>query len=347
MQKKGITLVASIILIIFATITVLAVNTFVVQRLLQGESKRAGAGALSLAQAGVQKALYDFRLNAQTGNGYFSLGQTNIDADHYFVLGGVTSDVDWLWVDASTTILGTPFEPPLTPAECRAWGNACDQACDDVEDACDDQCAAEEDICKAACGRDQQCKNACHQVKLACGQACNAAGSDCKGDCRDMEKACTDRNLLMNLKIQSVTDSRDITIERMEVTWDNACKLKEITIDGTKVWQGTSTSPANGVLNPAVVLDTTPGMVPSKYIVDKIKFSCDMTDATRIDINFVMTDGSQKSVRVYPSSTNASFTVKSTGKITSSNVYRTMEAEYNTFTSTILNYQEVNGQVTP
>ena len=99
------TLVVSVMLIVFVSIAVLGVTTFIIQRLSQAETKRRSARCLYLAQAGVHHALYNFRFHdLGAPNGYFTLGQTNIDADNYFDL--TATDADLLMVNTSTAVLG-------------------------------------------------------------------------------------------------------------------------------------------------------------------------------------------------------------------------------------------------
>ncbi len=106
-NDKGLTLAASVILIIFASIAVLSVTTFIVQRLSLIETKRTSASAFYLAQAGVNQALYSYRTTGP--NAYFTPGQTVISGDpsSSFVLGGTTSsgfDSDLLMVDTNSGI---------------------------------------------------------------------------------------------------------------------------------------------------------------------------------------------------------------------------------------------------
>lgn len=99
LNKKGITLIASVILIIFAAIVVLSVSTFVIERLSQNQIYSLKAKTIYLAQAGIHKAIYDFRFRKLSGNGYLTFGQANIDANNFFVIGGSAGDL--IMVDAS------------------------------------------------------------------------------------------------------------------------------------------------------------------------------------------------------------------------------------------------------
>lgn len=96
MNRKGITLIASIMLIVFASIAVLGVTTFIVERLKQNEAKSKDLQCVYLAQAGIHKALYDYFYNSRV-----TKGKTNIDVDNFFVLGGTAAD--FLMVDTTST----------------------------------------------------------------------------------------------------------------------------------------------------------------------------------------------------------------------------------------------------
>ena len=95
---------AAVMLIVFVSIAVLGVTTFIVQRFKQYNAEGINTSCIYLAQAGVQNALYFYRFRDLTANGYFTLGQTNIDSNNFFVLGG--TDADMLMVNTSTSALG-------------------------------------------------------------------------------------------------------------------------------------------------------------------------------------------------------------------------------------------------
>jgi hypothetical protein len=128
----------------------------------------------------------------------------------------------------------------------------------------------------------------------------------------------------------------------MIVTWDNARRLTRIVINGTRLWSGSVRSPVDADLSPDFTLNTTPTIYP----IDELRFGASMAGTT-ISIEFVMTDGSTKIVTVYPASNNYNCTVKATGRITGSNAYRTIQAVYNARTSRIIQYDEINTQMTP
>lgn len=253
--RRGITLIAAVMLIVFASIAVLGVTTFIVQRLVQLEAGRRNISCLYLAQAGINRAIYDFRFHDLKAAGYFTLGQDNIDADNFFVLGGSAGDL--LMLNSSLASL-----------------------------------------------------------------------------------AVVDTDLI-NLQIQNATDSTDITIDRMVVSWNNSRRLQVIRIDNSDVWTGNAESPADADIT-NFTLDTTPTIYP----IDYLRFDDSMAGST-ISIQFVMTDGSSRSLTVYPASNNYNFTLKSTGKTSASNFFRTIQADYNALTGRIIDYHEINNEITP
>ncbi len=254
-NNQGIVLVASIMLIVFASIIVLSTSTFIVQRLIAVDAKENQLMDLNLAHAGIQQAVYFYRFRDISANGYFTLGQTNVNATDYFVLGGAAGDL--LMVNTATAAL-------------------------------------------------------------------SGTGID-----------------LQNLRIQNATNTKTITIDRMIVSWNNTRLLQNIRINGSSVWTGNLASPAN-----ANITNFTLNTTPTIYNINRLRFNGSMAGAT-ISIQFVMTDGTIRNLQVYPASNNFNFTVKSTGKTTGSNIYRTLQADYNALTGKIINYNEINTQITP
>ncbi|MEA3560848.1 MAG: hypothetical protein U9R31_03660 [Candidatus Omnitrophota bacterium] len=148
--------------------------------------------------------------------------------------------------------------------------------------------------------------------------------------------------LLKGLTVQNATSSKAITIDRLIVTWDTGVMLLEIWINGSKVWgegEEGKRSPADCDIDD-FILDTTP------VVIDPLVFHGSISGTT-INIEFVMKNGSTKGLTVFPKSQNYSFTVKSTGKTTNSNIYRTIRADYNALTSKITNYSEIDTEITP
>lgn len=364
-HKRGVTLVTSVILIVFASGSVLSTTTFIVQRFSQNRAKLRRTQSLYLAQAGVHNAIYNFRFNAQAGNGYFSLGQTNVDTENYFVVGG--TDADMLMVDTSQSYLGGT----ATQGECQAYGRACSDNCNAQRDACYAQCDSNRATCRAQADSDwQACRAACpggqagaacrancdaqrdaaralcDAVWNACRQDCDTARQSCRDSCNAQQDACIDGTKLIDIYLQNATNSKTITIDRMIVTWQNTQNLVEIMINGTIVWSGSLPSPADADLNPNFPFNAVPTN-PTKYLMDYLKFSGNMSGVAT-SVQFVMTDGSMtENIPVFPASNNFNFTVKSTGKTTGPNLYKTLEARYNALTGKVIDYGEINVEITP
>lgn len=104
-KTRGIALIACVMLIVFVSIAVLGVSRFIVERLSGLDANRVYINSLYLAQAGVHNALYNFRFNDRGGgNGYFSLGTTNIDTSNSFSITATAADL--LMLNTSAAVLG-------------------------------------------------------------------------------------------------------------------------------------------------------------------------------------------------------------------------------------------------
>lgn len=158
---------------------------------------------------------------------------------------------------------------------------------------------------------------------------------------------------LIGLRIQNATSSVSpaVTISRMVITWVKtgaARTLRSIRIGGVDRWIGNLSSPANAVFPTPYTLDTTPTTVA----VDRLRFSGSMAGLTSMSIQFVMSDASTKTIAVFPASNNCIFTIKSTGKVSGSNIFRTIQADYDLMpttyatTSRINNINEINTEIT-
>ncbi len=150
---------------------------------------------------------------------------------------------------------------------------------------------------------------------------------------------------LINLRIQNATNSRSIRIDRMIVTWNNARRLTQIRINNINVWNGNLASPANANIN-NFSLNT-----PTIYTIRYVRFNGNMLTVPTIPpgspltitIQFVMRDGSTKTLTAYPASNNNIFTVQSTGTTTGSTIYRKIQADYNAnaIPGRIVTYSEI------
>ncbi|MFH0762588.1 MAG: hypothetical protein V1925_01715 [Candidatus Omnitrophota bacterium] len=97
-NKKGIALIAAIMLIVFTSIVVLSVSVFIFQRLKQNDVESSKIRAIYLAQAGAHRAIYDYR-----SGGAVTLGQVTVAAGKTFTLGG--SKADLFLADAASVMV--------------------------------------------------------------------------------------------------------------------------------------------------------------------------------------------------------------------------------------------------
>ena len=103
-NTRGITLFAALLLIIFVAVSVFGVSIFVVQSLSQNSIKQAQLKTVDLAEAGLHQAVYFYRFRDLTGNGYFTTGQTNLDANNFFILTANMGDL--LMTNTATAAVG-------------------------------------------------------------------------------------------------------------------------------------------------------------------------------------------------------------------------------------------------
>lgn len=277
-KRKGLVLIAAIMLIVFVSIAVLGLAVFIVQWFKQLSTDQIRAKCLYLAQAGIQDAIYRVRstyLKPGTTYGSYATGLTPVDIGETYCRGvsfpnpALAGAADFLMVNTVTSIL---------------------------------------------------------------------AGAAVSG-----------------AKYQKATSSAlpVVTIDRMIIEWvkTGAVRyLRQITLNGVNVF----TSVANNVSGyNADITNTTYSTTNYSVLTNSLTFSGSMTGLTWLDVTYIMTDGSSKKVRLYPASNSCQFAVNSTGKVASSNIYRTIKATYDLMpttyatTSRIVDIDEINAEVTP
>jgi len=268
-KRKGLALIAAIMLIVFVTIVVFSLTTFIVQWFSQIDADQINSKCLYLAQAGIQDAIYDVRFsrNLPSRYGSFTLGLNTVDVGETYRRGGTAADL--MMVDTSNT---------------------------------------------------------------------SQSGQDLTG-----------------LRIQNATStvSPAVAISKMVITWVKSGTVRtlvSIRIGGVNIPATISpaSSPATAVFTTPYVLNTTPTFIA----VNRVRFSGNMSGLSSMIIQFVMSDASTKTVSVFPASNNCIFTIKSTGKVSGSNIYRTIKADYNLMpttyatTSRISDIDEINTEIT-
>ncbi len=157
------------------------------------------------------------------------------------------------------------------------------------------------------------------------------------------------KNELRNVWLQNVTNAKNIIIQSVTLSWNNANTsfLTSIIQSGTVIWSGSvdHTGVNNLDLNPDVTLS------PGSRISLRYHFSGDMSVST-ISIQYFLSDGSRRSETIYPQADVKNFTINSTGRAAGSNIYRTIRASYNSYNSTpairkVFEYKEINVACNP
>lgn len=274
-KRKGLALIAAVMLVVFITMAVLGLSTFIVQWFLQLNADQINAKCLYLAQAGIQDAIYEIRssyLNPATTYGSFTTGLTTVNTGETYRRGGTAAD--FLLVNTA-------------------------------------------------------------------GAAWNAATF-----------------ILSGINVQKATSSAipAVTIASVNVCWTRAGgpnrNIDRITIGGA-TWTGNLPS-LNCPGRNADIADVT---LNTSFIPVTLRWSNSIT-LTDVIIQFNMTDGSTKTVDLWdgnlptPPPNNCLFTIKSTGKVSGSNIYRTIQADYNLKPTTyaaasrIDNINEINTEIT-
>ena len=134
-----------------------------------------------------------------------------------------------------------------------------------------------------------------------------------------------------------------ITIDQITVDWQkNPKTLTSFVVNNTTRWTGSkSTSPAVFSVNISIPANTT-------YSNNRLIFNSSAAGDAGITLAFRMTDGTTTSpCTIYPAQASSctqssgSLTIKSMGKTTGSNQYRSVQATYNTTTGNVSDYDEI------
>lgn len=273
-NKKGLALIAAIMLIVFVSIAALGVTTFIVQWFQQLSIDQISAKCLYLAQAGIQDAIYEVRstyLNPATTYGSYTTGLTVVDPGETYRRGGTAAD--FLMVNTA----GATWNSPT----------------------------------------------------------------------------------LSGIRLQKATSSAmpAVTIDSINICWtkssDTIRNVNRVTIGGTNYTVNVAPSVCPGGL--ANITDRT--LKNTSFVAFAIRWSGSIT-LTDVVVQFNMTDGSSKTVDLWDGNlpilppNNCLFTIKSTGKVSGSNMFRTIKADYNltpatyAATSRIDNINEINTEIT-
>lgn len=150
---------------------------------------------------------------------------------------------------------------------------------------------------------------------------------------------------LLNVTLNNSSVSA-ITINQAIVTWTNSRNMTQILINGVTNWSGVAASPAtvNFTTNATINAGATVALT-------RIRFSGNMAGTT-ITIRFRLTDGTiTNACTIFPAQPSActqpaaSLTIKSMGKTTGSNQYRSVQAIYDPATGNVSDYDEISQTV--
>ena len=268
-NKKGVALIVVVMLIVFVSIAVLGVTTFIVQWFSQLNNDQINAKCLYLAQAGIQDAIYKVRstyLNPPATYGSYTTGLTTVNTGETYRRGGTAAD--FLMVN---TVGAT-------------WSSS--------------------------------------------------------------------NNTLSGIRLQKATGSATpaVTIASMNICWTKSSaatrNVNRITIGTTNYTVNVAPSACPGGL--ANITDRT--LTNVSFLAFALRWSGSIT-LTDVLVKFNMTDGSSKTVDLWPSINSCQFTINSTGKVASYNIYRTIKATYDLMpatystTSRITDIDEINTEI--
>lgn len=158
--------------------------------------------------------------------------------------------------------------------------------------------------------------------------------------------------ILSGINVQKAISSATpvVTIASVNICWTKssatARNINRVTIGGT-TWTYTIAS----ATCPGNIIDGTDVVLSTSFVPLTIRWANSIT-LTNVTVQFNMTDGSTKTAVLWPASNNCFFTIKSTGKVSGSNIYRTIQANYNLMpttyatTSRIDDIDEINTEIT-
>jgi len=164
---------------------------------------------------------------------------------------------------------------------------------------------------------------------------------------RNGTKQSSNRNIV-NDTIQNNSASA-ITVNQLTITWNKTPKtLTAVVINGVTWWSGSVPRP------PAVLTISPARTIPAHttYAITRVSFNSSAAGDAGITMSCRFTDSSSSSpCTIYPAQastctqSSGSLTITSMGKTTGSNLYKTIQATYNTSSGNISAYQETSNSV--
>ena len=264
-EKKGIALIAAIMLIIFVSTAVLGLSVFIVGWYKQIDIDEREVRCIYNAMAGMNYSIYQYRLSGALTN-----GATSIDANNNFTLSTVSGG---------------------------GGGGA--------------------------------------SANLSVNATTSALGNNNKD--------------IRNVTLTNTSLTSSIRLDQFIICIDSGTQtLDALRINNSDVW---TTNTAIGTT--PVTLNMTNVTIPANTTraVNRIRWTNSMAGRT-VYLSFIMSDGTTTSACiVYPAQASTcvqsagSLTIKSMGKTTGSNQYRSVQATYNTTTGNVSDYDELFASV--
>lgn len=155
---------------------------------------------------------------------------------------------------------------------------------------------------------------------------------------------------LHNIPISNINTTNSIRITNMVVSWSFGGSLRMVWVaDGSPVWSGTKSSPAN--------LDIVDVTIPAATAYTALRdqawqFSSNIPSGFSMTVTFIFSDGSSQKVIIAQNQRagNKEFSIKSTGEVRSGSkveARRTLIATYDVKVNRITSWEETQDHIRP
>ena len=159
---------------------------------------------------------------------------------------------------------------------------------------------------------------------------------------------------LSGINLQNATSSAApvVTIASINICWTYTGtnrSVNRVTIGATNYTVTVAYAACPGNL---ATITPNRNLNNASFLAFAIRWAGSFTTLTNVTAKFNMLDGSSKTVVLYPASNSCQFAINSTGKVTGSNIYRTIKATYDLMpttyatTSRIADIDEINTEIT-
>jgi hypothetical protein len=150
---------------------------------------------------------------------------------------------------------------------------------------------------------------------------------------------------LKRIAIKNINSSASITVTSLVVDWTFGGSITEVTLGNTSVWSGTASSGSTLDITDFTI---SAGTTHSGNNDQKWTFSDNVSGT--VACTFIFSDGSERKALLLNSGAGANkeFSITATGQVNGNATWRrTVEATYDTGTSTITSWQETPEHIIP